>query len=223
MRAAGMIGRVCNMLYGRWYVAPILFVLVAGTLPFLLGGLDAALPNRIVIGKDWSVIVLFAALANLVISAIVAAFRRMWKSFILRLVLLVPAFVVSIFVAFMLVCVPTRMRSSPSDGWVEEKVVKYLPVAGNQLSFCGGINAREFMMVFKVSGESPDWDSLRFDSYEEPSSVVKERYGALFSRFRDPQVLVDPVRMRTLCHSDDGSVINVLESAGRSYVIYRRL
>jgi len=73
-----------------------------------------------------------------------------------------------------------------------------------------------------VLGPRLTFDADGFVEDTTRASNSKIRYGKMFSRFRDPIVLADPIRLRTK-NTDDGYWLDVLESGSRMFVIYVNL
>jgi len=144
--------RLFEGLYGNWYGASVLFLVLAIILPFVCPCLDAILPNGLILGKDRAAILLVLAFGNLLISVIVSALRRNWRQALGKFLLMIPQFFVLVFSGVMLCCSPCRKPSAPSSSWTSEHILAHMQVKPEQLVFRGGVESREPIVVFEVLG-----------------------------------------------------------------------
>lgn len=214
--------RLIDILYGSWYGAVALFMAVAVVLPFVNEMLDTILPNGLILGKEWVAVVLILAFVNLLVSAVVSLIRRKRRQALMKFILVIPLLFVLMWALLMLSFGSCRMSSAPSESWTEEYVINHVPVKPEQLLFCGGIASREPVYVFEVAGEMPDFNALGFTRDATGMIDPKARYGWMFSRFRNPIALEDPIRLRTK-DTKDYYWLEALESGSRTFVIYHSL
>ena len=187
---------------------------------FLPPLVDCVLPRSVILGKTWAVALLMAALANLLVSAIVSVCARSWRLAGIKFALIFPLYLVGAISTFFLVCFPVRMGALPEGAWIDEDLVGGLPFERERLQFRGGIDAREPVIVFEVTGGLSDAEGqLQSDGPSVPSHVLRCRYERLFAGFREPIELVEPLRTRLVPLEDIRWSAEVLETNGRQFVI----
>lgn len=208
-----------RFLYHTWYGSPLVFLVLAIVLPFAVSALDAALPRSVALGKDWAFVLLLVAFANY-FASLVAARVRQQQLGCARIFLLVPFVLIYFFSSFLVACAPVRMASSPNAEWVAEFILPHVPVGIDQLEFCGGLDAREPIVVFEVKGAKPDLSALGFG--EQRGARLPQR---LFARFRHPIDIPADARQLAFVPSDIGSGywLDAIVFADRMFLVYRRL
>lgn len=207
-----------RFLYHTWYGSPLVFLVLAIVLPFAVSALDTALPSSVALGKDWAFVLLLVAFANY-FASLVAARVRQQQLGCARIFLLVPFLLLFFFSSFLLACAPVRMASAPSADWVAEFVLPHVPVAPDQLEFCGGLDARESIVVFEVKGDKPDLSARGFG--QQLGSCPPQR---LFSRFRHPIDIPANARQLSFVPPDicAGYWLDAITFADRMFIVYRR-
>lgn len=211
-----------HFIYGTWYGATVLFLAVAVLFVFLPFWIDSLLPNSIIISKDCYALIVLVLFINILVSAIVSLFKRAWRQFVIKLLLIFPGIAVYLFFEVLMICQPTRMASSPKETWIETQILQRLPVEREQIKFCGGIDSREPIVVFEVLGQHHDLDRVLVPEEAAQVKLPKAYFDRLFARFREPITLAGPIRLRT-CYMNGTHIINILEVDGRCFIICNRL
>ena len=213
---------VGRFMYYTWYGAVVVFVAVAA----VLCGLQFAncyMGDLVPWPKDIHILIMFATVANIGVAMIVSLCRRKWERAIGLLVLCVAAYVGFAFVAFISYCVPTRMVMPPSREWTEATICQPSAIEYDNLTFLGGISTRETVAVFAVADTPIDKSHFVAGSpwTDEVGDKALVSYRSIMAFCRIDVSLPSDATL-SYCGGREGN-ITIIETNGKTYLVYKRL
>ena len=216
--------KAVGVIYDTWWGAFALFV-ATGVVLFALQMLNGMLSDLVAWPKNIHLGLLFALWVNVGVAMVVSLFRRRSGRAAGQLALVVVAFFVYVFAALFSYCVPTRMTSAPCEEWIQERICKPTHIERSQLVFLGGIDTREWVVVFEVIGELPP--SECFTPGSGFGNVDKARAGdnfrALMKAIRVAVELPEEFDVSSYYDEKNFGILQKLSAGGKTYLVYNRL
>ena len=216
--------KAVSVIYDTWWGAFALFVAM-GVVLFALQLLNGMLSDLVAWPKNIHLGLLFALWVNVGVAMVVSLLRRQFRQAAIQLALGVVCFFVYA-VALLFTCsVPTRMATSPGEGLIQECICKPTHIERSQLVFLGGIDTREWVVVFEVIGELPP--SECFTPGSGYGNVDKARAGdnfrALMKAIRVAVELPEEFDVSSYHDEKNFGILQKLSAGGKTYLVYKRL
>ena len=118
---ASFLKAVARYVYGKAYGAFVACIVVASAL-YALQVANSLLGDLVPWPKEVHFGLMFAAVVNIGVAAIVSLCRRKWGTAVAQFMCCFVAWVGCGLVAFFVVCTPTRMAFAPGGEWVEHNI-----------------------------------------------------------------------------------------------------
>ena len=168
---------------------------------------------------------MFALWVNVGVAMVVSLLRRKFRQSAIQLALGVVCFFIYAVAIVFSWCVPTRMATSPGEGLIQECICKPTHIERSQLVFLGGIDTREWVVVFEVIGELPP--SECFTPGSGYGNVDKARAGdnfrALMKAIRVAVELPEEFDVSSYHDEKNFGILQKLSAGGKTYLVYKRL
>ena len=213
-----------RFMYGTWYGAVIVFVVVSAVLCGLQF-LNYCMGDFIPWPKNWHYTLMFLAVGNIGVAMVVSIIRRRWGRTVGQLALVAVSFVCHGIVCFFSYCLPTRMRMTTPPGreWMMSTICQPTSIACDSLTFLGGISQREFVTVFSVVDLPTDQSNFHPGSpwANMVGATAVDHYRSIMKYCRIEATLPDNATLSG-CDGEYG-IITLIVADGTNYLVYERL
>lgn len=216
---ASFLKAFARFVYGKEYGAIVACVVVASAL-YALQVANSLLGDLVPWPKEVHVGLMFAAVVNIGVAAIVSLCRRKWGTAVAQFMCCFVAWVGCGLVAFFVVCTPTRMAFAPGGEWVEHKICSQVGARQDKLIFLGGISQREPVAVFEVADGAVDESRFATCSpwADETGARAVAHYRNLMKASRIDVALPDDASISN--RDVEYGMVSLVKANGRAYLVY---
>ena len=210
-----------RFMYGNWYGAMVVFVVVAALL-FGLQLANSGFHDIIAWPKGIHIYMMLIALANLGAAMLFSFLRRRFRRGLAQFLLCGVAFFGLVVMSFFVYCVPTRTSSAPNEEWVESTICATTAISRDKLTFLGGISMRESINVFAVAEAELRKFRPGFPWGMRNADNAINHYRRIMEWAHIDVTLPDDARILR-CDGNLSYVISIVEANGRRYLFCERL